>query len=87
MEIDPFANLRKNAHVWEGEKATLWYHEALDGSFSLTVLSTFGNKKRRLLLEIDEKNNRVAFKNEEISHELYTHIMMEIESFKGIAKI
>lgn len=87
IEIDPFEDLRKNAHVWYGDKATLWYHEKLDGSFSLTALYNFGNKKRRLLLEIDEKNNRVEFKNGEVSEELYTHILMEIEAFKGIAKL
>jgi hypothetical protein len=45
IELDPFENLRKNAHIWEGEKATLWYHEKLDGSFTLIVLYNFENSK------------------------------------------
>ena len=87
IEIDPFEHMRKNGHVWDGEKATLWYHEKLDGSFILTVLYNFGSMKRRLFLELDDKNRRVEFKNEEISDELYRHILMEIEAFRGISKI
>ncbi len=85
IEIDPFEHLRKNGHIWEGEKATLWYHEKLDGSFTLTALYNFGVTKRRLFLEVNDKNRRVEFKNEEISDQLYTHILMEIEAFKGIS--
>lgn len=84
-ELDPFETLRKNAHIWEGEKATLWYHERLDGSFTLVVLYNFDYKKRQLYLEVNNKNKKVEFKNEDISDELYNHILMEIEAFKGIA--
>ncbi len=87
IEIDPFENLRKNGHIWEGEKATLWYHEKMDGSFVLTVLYDFENQKRHLHLEINNKKQKVEFKNEELSKDLYQHILMEIERFKGIAKL
>jgi hypothetical protein len=85
IELDPFENLRKNAHIWEGEKATLWYHEKLDGSFTLIVLYNFENRKRQLLLEVNDRNKKVEFKNLDISDELYNHILMEIECFRGIA--
>ncbi|MES2213335.1 MAG: hypothetical protein V4473_00665 [Patescibacteria group bacterium] len=85
IEIDPFEDLRKNGHIWEGDKATLWYHEKLDGSFSLVVLYNFEDKKRRLFLEVNNLKRKVEFKNEDISDDLYTHILMEIEAFKGIS--
>lgn len=85
IEIDPFEALRKNGHIWEGDKATLWYHEKLDGSFSLVVLYNFEDKKRRLFLEVNNLKRKVEFKNEDISDDLYTHILMEIEAFKGIS--
>jgi len=84
-EIDPFETLRKNGHIWEGEKATLWYHERLDGSFCLVVLYNFDDKKRRLFLEVNNFKRKVEFKNEDISDDLYLHVLMEIEAFKGIA--
>ena len=84
-EIDPFETLRKNGHIWEGEKATLWYHEKLDGSFTLVVLYNFDDKKRRLFLEVNNLKRKVEFKNEDISDDLYRHVLMEIEAFKGIA--
>ena len=86
FEFDPFETLRKNGHIWEGEKATLWYHEKLDGSFTLVVLYDFDCKKRRLFLEINNQKPKVEFKNEEISDELYKHVLTEIEIFKGISK-
>ena len=58
LEIDPFENLRKNGHIWEGEKATLWYHEKLDNSFTLTVLYDFEDKKRRLFLTVNNFNKK-----------------------------
>ena len=87
IELDPFQDLRKNGHIWEGEKATLWYHEKLDGSFTLTVLYDFEDKKRRLYLEVNNFKRKVEFKNEDISEELYRHVLMEIEAFKGIVNI
>ncbi len=86
-EIDPFETLRKNGHIWEGEKATLWYHEKLDGSFTLVVLYNFDGRKRRLFLEVNNLKRKVEFKNDEISDELYNHVLMEMEVFKGIANI
>lgn len=85
FEIDPFESLRKNGHIWEGEKATLWYHEKLDGSFTLIVLYDFEDKKRRLHLEINNFKRKVEFKNEDISEDLYNQIQMEIEAYKGFA--
>ncbi|MBY0385104.1 hypothetical protein K2X05_08085 [bacterium] len=85
FEIDPFESLRKNGHIWEGEKATLWYHEKLDGSFTLIVLYDFEDKKRRLHLEINNFKRKIEFKNEDISEDLYNQIQMEIESYKGFA--
>ena len=85
-EIDPFETLRKNGHIWEGEKATLWYHEKLDGSFTLVVLYNFDGRKRRLFLEVNNLKRKVEFKNDEISDELYNHVLMEMEVFKGITK-
>ena len=87
LEIDPFEFLRKNAHVWEGHKATLWYYEKLDNSFTLLVIYDFEDKKRQLFLEVNNKNKKVEFKNCEMSDELYRHVMMEIEMFKGITKM
>ena len=86
LELDPFENLRKNGHIWEGEKATLWYHEKLDNSFTLTVLYDFEDKKRKLYLEVNNLKRKIEFKNEDISEDLYKHILMEIEIFKGISK-
>ena len=86
-ELDPFETLRKNGHIWEGEKATLWYHEKLDGSFTLVVLYNFDGRKRRLFLEVNNLKRKVEFKNDEISDELYNHVLMEMEVFKGIANI
>ena len=54
--IDPFKAARKNAHIWHGENATIWYNEKLDGSFSVLVLYEFGEKKRRLFLEINDQD-------------------------------
>lgn len=40
----PLEQIRKNAHIWRGEKTLLWYNEQLDGSFSFLVLYDFGDK-------------------------------------------
>ncbi len=84
IEIDIFEDLRKNGHIWEGEKTTLWYHEKLDGSFVLIALYDFDDKKRRLYLEVNNLKRKFEIKNEDISEELYRHVLMEIEAFKGI---
>ena len=86
FEFDPLETIRKNGHIWKGVKATLWYHEKLDGSFTLIVLYDFEDVKRRLYLEVNNLKRKVEFKNEEISNELYQHVLMEIEVFKGISK-
>ncbi len=84
-QFDPFEMLRKNAHVWDGDKTTLWYHEKLDGSFTLIALYDFRGSHWRLFLAVDNWKNRVEFKNEEITKDLHTQICMEIESFKGMS--
>ena len=65
IEIDPFKELRKNGHIWDGGKATLWYHEKLDNSFTLIVLYDFEDTKRHLVLEVGDKSRKVLFKNED----------------------
>ena len=87
IEIDIFEDLRKNGHIWEGEKTTLWYHEKLDGSFTLVALYDFEDKKRRLYLEVNNIKRKVEFKNEDISTDLYQQVLMEIEMFRGISKL
>ena len=78
IKIDPFSAIRKNAHIWHGEKALIWYHERLDGSFTILTLYDFGDIKRRLFLEVDDKNQKVEFKNDELSPEEYEHLKKEI---------
>ncbi len=87
FELDPFEDLRKNGHIWEGDKTTLWYHEKLDGSFVLIALYDFEDKKRRLYLEVNNLKRKVEFKNEDISDDLYRHVLMEIEAFKGFTHL
>jgi hypothetical protein len=76
--IDPFKDARKNAHIWRGENSILWYNEKLDGSFTLLTLYDFGDKKRRLFLEVNDKNQRVEFKNEELSDGQFANLIQEI---------
>ena len=76
--IDPFEDARKNAHIWRGENSILWYNEKLDGSFTLLTLYDFGDKKRRLFLEVNDKNQRVEFKNEELNDNQFANLMLEI---------
>ena len=84
--IDPFQKARKNAHIWRGENAIIWYNEKLDGSFTLLTLYDFGDKKRRLFLEIDNNNQMVAFKNDELTDDLYLHLVNEIETVENFTK-
>ena len=78
MKIDPFENVRKNAHIWRGEQCLIWYNERIDDSFTLLVLYDFGDKKRRLFLDVDKTGQRIEFKNEEILSELFFKIEAEI---------
>ena len=82
IKIDPFEHVRKNAHVWRGEKSIISYTEKLDSSFSVLVLYNLGNKKCRLSLAVDEKNTKVEFKNEEIDVSLFAHLHNEIETLE-----
>lgn len=78
IEFDPFKDARKNAHIWRGESSILWYNEKLDGSFTMLTLYDFGDKKRRLFLEVNDKNQRVEFKNEELSDGQFANLIQEI---------
>ena len=82
MHINPFENLRKNAHVWRGQKSIISYNERLDDSFSVLVLYSLGDKKYRLFLSVDEKNGKVEFKNEEISLTLFNQLHENIEGIE-----
>lgn len=81
-QIDPFKEARKNAHIWHGENATIWYNEKLDGSFSVLVLYEFGEKKRRLFLEINDQDRLIEFKNDELMSEQFICLLQEIRSIE-----
>lgn len=76
--IDPFKAVRKNAHIWHGENATIWYNEKLNGAFSVLVLYEFGDKKRRLFLEINDQERLIEFKNDELMSEQFISLLQEI---------
>lgn len=76
--MDPFKDARKNAHIWRGENAIIWYNEKLDGSFTVLTLYDFGDKKRRIYLEVNDKNQKVEFKNDELREEQYVSLLQEI---------
>ena len=76
--IDPFKAARKNAHIWHGENTTIWYNEKLDGSFTILTLYDFSDKKRRIYLEVNDKNQKVEFKNDELAEEQYMKLLQEI---------
>lgn len=80
--IDPFKAARKNAHIWHGENATIWYNEKLDGSFSVLVLYEFGDKKRRLFLEINDQDRLIEFKNDELISESFACLLQEIRTIE-----
>jgi hypothetical protein len=84
IKIDPFSAIRKNAHIWRGERALIWYQERLDGSFTILTLYDFGDTKRRLFLEIDDKNKKVEFKNDELSAQVYQELKAEIETIENM---
>ncbi len=86
MHINPFENLRKNAHVWRGQKSIISYNERLDDSFSVLVLYSLGDKKYRLFLSVDEKNVKVEFKNEEIDGKLFNQLQENIEAIERMLK-
>lgn len=80
--IDPFKAARKNAHIWHGENATIWYNEKLDGSFSVLVLYEFGDKKRRLFLEINDQDRMINFKNDELMSEQFIGLLQEVRTIE-----
>jgi hypothetical protein len=84
IHIDPSEYMRKNAHIWYGEKTLVWYHERLDGSFAITVLYNYGDVKRRLCLEVNDSNKKTEFKNDEISDEKFEELRTEIEAVKNM---
>lgn len=77
-QIDPFKEARKNAHIWHGENATIWYNEKLDGSFTVLTLYDFKNRKRRIYLEVNDENRKVEFRNDDISDVYYAKLLQEI---------
>lgn len=79
IKIDPFEKARKNAHIWRGEECLIWYNERIDDSFTLLVLYDFGDKKRRLFLDVDKAGQKTEFKNEEIHEELFKKLEIEVE--------
>ena len=79
FRLDPFKEARKNAHIWRGENAVIWYNEKLDGSFTVLTLYDFGDKKRRLYFEINDKNHRVEFRNDEVSDVQFSELIRDIE--------
>ena len=78
IKIDPFEKARKNAHIWRGEECLIWYNERIDDSFTVLVLYDFGDKKRRLFLDVDKAGQKIEFKNEEIYDELFRKLEIEI---------
>ena len=76
--LDPFKEARKNAHIWRGENTIIWYNEKLDGSFTVLTLYDFGDKRRRIYLEVNDRNQKVEFKNDELSKEHYDALLQEI---------
>lgn len=76
--MDPFKDARKNAHIWRGENAIIWYNEKLDGSFTVLTLYDFGDRKRRIYLEVNDQNQKVEFRNDELSEEQYANLLQEI---------
>lgn len=84
IKIDPFSAIRKNMHIWHGEKALIWYQERLDGSFTILTLYNFGDTKRRLFLEINDENKKVEFKNDELTSDEYEHLKNEMETIEKL---
>ena len=79
-KIDPFEKVRKNAHIWRGEECLIWYNERLDDSFTVLVLYDFGDKKRRLFLDVDKAGQKIEFKNDEIHDALFEKLRIEVEA-------
>lgn len=77
--IDPFEHIRKNAHIWRGENALLWYSETIEGGFSIKIFYERGGKKRCCILEIDEKNNEVSFDNKTLTEEKWNELLPNVE--------
>lgn len=79
IKIDPFSRVRKNVHVWHGENTLIWYTEGVvDGSFTVLILYDFGDKKRRLFLEVDGAQ-KTEFKNDELPSDQFEHLKKEVE--------
>lgn len=84
IKINPFENLRKNAHVWRGENTLIWYTEgAVGGSFTVLILYDFGNEKRRLFLEVGG-SQKIEFKNEELPFDQFEHLRKEVETIERL---
>ncbi len=86
FSLDPFKEVRKNSHIWRGERALLWYYELLDGSMRLIVLYECGGDKRRLMLEVDEKSKKVEFKSDSLGEVHYKNLVEEIEVMEQLLR-
>ncbi len=84
--LDPFEGIRKNAHVWRGENCIISYNERVDGSFAVLVLYDLGDKKRRLMLEVNDRDKKVEFKNDELNDPLYSDLIKEIQFVESLLK-
>lgn len=88
FRIDPFKEARKNAHIWRGENSIIWYNEKLDGSFTILVLYDFGDKKRRIYLEVNEINHKIEFRNDELTDLQMASLLQDIKIIEStIAKL
>lgn len=79
FRIDPFKEIRKNAHIWRGSRSFVWYQEALDDSFTVQILYDFGDTKRHIFILIHNKSQNVEFRNTELAAEKYQALKEEIE--------
>ncbi len=84
INIDPLKNVRKNAHIWRGERALIWYNEALDGSFTIQIFYDFEDKKRHVFVEIFDKNQKVELRNVELPPDKYEALMKEVEFVEAL---
>lgn len=60
--------------------------ETLDGSFSLIILYDFDDKKCRLVIEVNEKNQKIEFKKDELNLEVFEQLKTEIEFLEKMLK-
>lgn len=86
IKIDPFEEMRKNAHIWRGTRSVLWYTEELDDSMHLMVFYDFGDKKRALVLKIGHNNRVVEFRNNDVDSGEFESLKKEIEFMEALLR-